>query len=168
MTTFCQLAGPRIPGFRLLTAILTAPCVIGCSNPNANAPVVIATQVSPGTVQVGDTVTVITIVFVGGLTTASVETNTCNIPFEVLDSSGQVVGPGLDTACPLESEPVAVPAGGQHSLTGYWTGLSNQSTVGHPVYVQAGNYRIRGKAKILELSSPVRGATVGITLTGSK
>ncbi|MEP7347362.1 MAG: hypothetical protein ABI877_18975, partial [Gemmatimonadaceae bacterium] len=57
---------------------------VSCSNPNANAPVVIATQVSPATVQVGDTVTVITTVFVAGLAQASVETNTCDTPFDVL------------------------------------------------------------------------------------
>ncbi|MEP7347215.1 MAG: hypothetical protein ABI877_18230, partial [Gemmatimonadaceae bacterium] len=102
------------------------------------------------------------------LAQASVETNTCDTPFDVLDSSGQVVGPGFADPCPIDSNPIAVNAGGQHALEGFWTGLSSQSTLGHPVYVQAGNYRIRGKAKVFELSSLVRGTAVGITLTGSK
>ena len=166
---------PRHFGYHLLSARHVSALLpwlvvtsVSCSNPNANAPVVIATQVSPATVQIGDTVNIITTVFVGGLAQASVETNTCDIPFEVLDSSGQIVGPGLATPCPIESNPIAVPAGGQYALQGFWTGLSSQFTVGNPVYVQAGNYRIRGKAKVLELSSVVRGSLVGVTLTGSK
>ncbi len=168
MPVSCQFGvRARAPHFLILFLIAWLTSV-SCSNPSANAPVVIATQVSPASVPVGDTVNIITTVFVGGIAQASVETNTCGSPFEVLDSSGQIVGPGLAVACPLESQPIAVFAGQQYALEGHWTGLSNQSTVGNPVYVQAGNYRIRGKAKVFELSSLVRGTLVGITLTGSR
>ncbi|MBV6521285.1 MAG: hypothetical protein MNPFHGCM_01419 [Gemmatimonadaceae bacterium] len=141
--------------------------IASCSNPNANASVVIATQVSPGTVLVGDSVSVIATVFVSGSKPVSVETNTCGGPFEVVDSRGQVVGPGLATPCLAVSIPIVVEPGGQYALQGYWTGLSHQSSDGKPVYVPPGEYRIRGKVTILERSTPVRGTLVGITLTGA-
>ncbi|MFN8582463.1 MAG: hypothetical protein U0163_15995 [Gemmatimonadaceae bacterium] len=139
----------------------TALAVLACNSGNPQTtPVQVSTQVSPTQIVIGDTMRVITTAYITGAGRASVESHTCDSPFEVLDSSGRVVGPGR-RAC----QPVCSRLGGSsYALPGFWTGLSSDSRPGNPRYVPAGTYQIRGVATVLELSSPVRGTLLTVTL----
>ena len=147
--------------------LLLGAAVLGCEDPNSptGGIVVKASLGSSPTMRVGSTISIPIQIRNDSDENRELALGECEPPFEVLNQSGEVVGPN-GRICTLELKPTT-PLGPGASLdyTSTWQGDSNTpSATGQSIPVPAGSYFIRPRVMVVGLGFAY-GTPVPLTIT---
>lgn len=138
---------------------------------NDGTGVAVVPSLSSATMRAGDTVRVSTIITNTGRIDVRIDSNDCNRHFEVLDASGEVVGPAEGIGCFAIFAPVTLAPGASYTLEGFYTGIKYEPlrdpVPGQKFYVPAGKYTIRGRVAVESLRRTVVGRSVALTVRPS-
>jgi hypothetical protein len=148
-----------------LAALVVALSASGCNAITSGGDrVVLATSINPALFALQDTSVISITINNIALTRATIEAANCGSFFEVYDTQGNLVGPGVIDDCGTEALPATIEVGQAFTLVGVWTGTSTGSTPANPTYLAPGTYRLRGRVSVRELGT-VTGSLVTIRVT---
>lgn len=147
--------------------LLIGAAVIGCGDPTSPTGGIVVTAVlgSSPTMRVGSTISIPIEIRNASDEHREVTLGECEPPFEVLNQSGEVVGPN-GRVCTLEIKPTTPLApGGSLNYTSTWQGDSNTpSATGQSIPVPAGSYFIRPRVHVVGVGYAY-GNPVPLTIT---
>lgn len=146
--------------------ILIGAAVLGCDDPGSPTAGIVVEAVlgAAPTMKVGSTISIPIRIRNQSGELRQLALGECDPPFEVLNQSNVVVGPGA-RICTLELKPpTPVGAGASLDYTSTWQGDSNTpSATGQSIPVPAGSYSIRPRVMVIG-TGYVYGPPVPITI----
>jgi hypothetical protein len=150
---------------KLLTMTLCG--LMACSDITGGSGLIISLNVSPTSIQAGQTMHIRVFVRNASAEDKQLIVNSCTPYFEILNSTGQVVGPA-PRSCPLDLQaPQTITTGNEIRTDETWAGESSSTTAGGPpVYLAPGTYKLRPRA-VLASGESVYGQEISVTITAA-
>ena len=150
-------------------ALLIASACLAVACGDSTSPVdglVIETAVSAQQITVGQPVSITLTILNQRDIDVKVAVESCQRPFDVLNTFGVVVGPGEYEVCTLAlTGPTTIAAGQAATFETQWAGdsLGIGPTDG-PQYLSPGTYFIRGRVYVMDDNATAFGKSVGIAI----
>ena len=144
--------------------LLGAVLAIGCGDPASPDDFRVTVAPVPATIQAGQTMQLEVDIYNGSDEGRYLAMSPCYPPFEILDASGQVVGPGPQ-ACALSlTTPLWIEPNTSVEATYVWAGESSGTTPsGSPIYLAPGAYQVRPFVEVLDVGKSY-GTAVTVTI----
>jgi hypothetical protein len=141
--------------------------LIACSDITAGSGLIISLNVSPTFIQPGQSMQIRVLVRNASAEAKQLIIDECKPYFEIINSSGQVVGPA-PRACALDLQaPQTITTGTEVRIDETWAGESSSTTAGGPpVYLAPGVYKLRPRA-LLGSGEWVYGQEISVTVTAA-